>query len=908
MAEKPVLTLAYPQGNELGQLGAYQDLNFDGVLNSYSTISFKYPRFASQGKLSNLYDEIESKMLIKAKGLGEYIITSCEEENTGAESYYQITADSSEVQMCHRKINLLNGTYKFYDILNPETTFLGLILKYLPTWEIGYVSADLMTKYRTFDVPDSTLYDFLMNEASQTYECMFAFDTVNRIVNAYTVEDITKNSDIFIGYHNFLKSEKITEVSDEMSTVMSCYGGDGVNIASVNPLGSVYLYNFSHFKHMMSPSLKEALNKWEELYSQQKTEYSGLLAELKTKNTSLIFAQANLKDAETKKTAAEDVQSVQISGGRTDSADYQTTLQELSEANALISKYSAEIETIEAEKKVIQEKQKVINDSLKFSVDAGIFSEEDLLELEHFKFESTHQDSNFIITDVMTVVEQQDMMEQLYEQSSKLIEQVAHPTYNITADAVNFLFIEKLSPVIDAIYDSSKPETLKQLLGVKFHLEVTEDEWIEPVLLKFHVNFDDPTDFSLEFSNRYRLNNALWTYADLMGEAVSSAGSISFDYAAIKTWNNHRNELLDFANNSLDMTKNNLVNNPEDQTFLIDGTGLRGRSLTEEGQATGRGIWITADTIAFSDDNFNTVRTAVGLIPTDNDTFHYGVNAEVLIGKMIFGSELTIANESNTMKMDSSGLTVETDKNRILLNPDDGILIQKKNGNQYTNQFYADSEGNIVLTGDITATGGTIGGFVITEDSISSPNGNIKLNKNGTATIGMMSVDTNSTTFNGNIYAKNIQYGGVAGTLNGGAITGSTITANQIQSSTITAGKIAGNAISYGSSCVDTKSFDQVYAKTAYVNELIADVITTELLNSGKVKIASGGGLSWDTGCSITSKVRESSAQGANSYLIVNNGIDTTNMLCVNLYLNGELVRKASTVGEIPSNARVLYI
>ena len=839
MAEKPVLTLAYPQGKELGQLGSYQDLGFDGVLNSYSTITFKYPYYGSENKKSNLYDFIESKMLLKAEGLGEYIVTECEETNTGAEHFLQITASTSEVQMCHRKINLLNGTYKFYDLLNPENTFLGLVLKYLPTWKIGYVSSELMSKYRTFDIPDSTLYDFLMNEASQTYECMFTFDTIKKEINAYTIEDITKTSDIFIGYGSYLKSETVREVSDEMTTVMSCYGGDGVNIASVNPLGSVYLYNFDHFKHMMTDELRDALGQWENRYAELQVNYSELLAELKETNSKLITAQANLKDAESKKLAAEGVQSVQISGGQTNTSDYQNTLKELADAEALIKQYQSEIAVIETKKKGIQEQQKSINDSLKFSTDAGIFSEENLLELEYFKFESTHQDDNFIVTDGMSIVEQQDMMEQLYEQSKKLIAQVSHPTYEITADAVNFLFIEKLAPFINKIYDPSKPETLKQLLGVKFNLEVEEDEWIEPVLLKFHVNFDNPTDFSLEFSNRYRLNDALWTYADLMGEAVSTSGNISFDYSSIKEWNSHRNDLVEFANNSLDMTRNNLVNNPEDQTFLIDHTGLRGHSVLE-GAATGRGIWLTADTLAFSDDNFHTVRTAIGLIPTENGINNYGVNAEVLIGKMIFGSELTIANENNTMKMDGNGFTVETDYNRILLNPDDGILIQKKNGSSYINQLYADNKGNLVLEGNITASGGSVGGFEITENSIKSPNGNIVLNSDGTATIGDLSIRNGSANFDGTIYADQISVRngnyldtGVigSGTITGSKLQNSTITATQIAGSTITsseiasgtikAGNIGSNQIKYTSSCVDSASFDVLVANVIKTGETI---------------------------------------------------------------------------------------
>lgn len=942
MAERPVLTLAYPQGKELGQLGNYKDFVYDPVLTSYSTISFQYPYYGAEGQISNLYDEIVSYMLIKAEGLGEFIIISCEENATGAERYLDITAATSEVQMCHRKINLLNGTYKFYDLLNPEETLLGQIVKYIPTWKVGYVSTELMSKYRTFDIPDSTLYDFVMNNVSQTYECIFRFDNVNKTINAYSIDEATKNSDIFIGYGNFLRSEKIEEVSDELTNVMSCYGGDGVNIASVNPLGSVYLYDFSHFKHMMSDSLKDALEKWETLYDVQREKYSDLLANLKEVNGRLIIAQANLRDAESEKTAAEGVQSAQIAGGLTGTGEYQNTLSKLNAANALITKYTYEVESIKAEVQAIKQKQKQINDSLKFDVSAGIFTEEDLLELEHFKFESTHQDDNFIITDAMSIVEQQEMMEQLYQQCERLIKQVSHPTYRITADAVNFLFIKKLAPYINQVYDPDKPGTIDQLLGIKFNLEIAPDEWIEPVLIKLHINFDDPTDFSMEFSNRYRLNDTLWTYSELIGDSVSTSGNISFDYSALKTWETHRNELVDFANGSLDATRNQLVNSSEDYTFLIDHTGLRGHSVKSDGTPTGRGIWLTADTLAFSDDNFNTVKTAVGLIPIGN-SYKYGINGEVLIGKMIFGSELTIANESNTMKMDGNGLVVETSTNRIKLNPDDGILIQKRSGNSYTNQLYADSSGNLVLAGGVTATEGSIGGFNITSNSISSPNGNIVLNADGTATIGMMTVGTNSTTFNGKIYASNIQYGGNAGYLDGGAISSGTITSDELGSGAVTSGKIDTGAVTSGKissgaitdakiagGTITTDSinksnfrsyFDEIYATQATVKTLIANALSANTIYvnalEGTVITATSTGSKFAS-LTVTGNLGVQGSLTATGNVTIGNSTSdslsvqsqatfssTVKVSSGKLYLGGKVVYIAAT---LPSNGKYLYV
>ena len=835
MPEKPVLTLAYPQGRELGQIGNYTDFNFDPVFRSYSSISFKFPYSKNN---ADLYDKVCNQMRVKTEELGEFIIASCEEENTGTERYKQITANSSEVQMCRRKVNLLNGTYIFWgnsQSENDESLLGRLICDYLPTWTIGEISADLKNKWRTFDVPDATLYDFLMNEVSEAYECIFVFDTIGRKINAYTTEEAVHDSDIYVGYGNFLKSEKIEEISEEITTVMSCYGGEGVNIASVNPLGSVFLYNFDHFKPMMSESLSHHLGIWERAIKENEGIYKEYVTQLKQKNKELINKKADLRDLESMLAALEDIQAVRVAHGNssdeTDTTDvvfnednqilnaeklkyvvlvaaihkvkgeeapensassevyekvnikieHPDNSPEILDANNSISALEKDIEDLEKDISDIELLKKDINNLLKLEPAeiTGLrdengegFTADDLLELDYFKFESTHQDENYIITDTMDFDRQQDMIQDFYDSCVSLMKNISAPTYNITADTINFLFVEKIAPYVLKTYDPNKPDTLKQLLGVKFHLEIAPDEWIDPVLLKFHVNFDNPSDFSMEFSNKYRLNSAIWTYADLIGDAVSSSGSMSFDYSSVKNWATHKDEMLDFINGNLDVSRNRLVNSSENNDFLIDNTGIRGSSTAKSGGDTNKGIWITADTIAFTTDNWESARTAIGLI---GDTGDYGVNAELLIGKTILGSKLMIGTENNSISIDDNGINLVSDHSTISIKvkkemvEEDGKSVTYDAGisiynNKKDKVFYTDTDGNIVLTGKITATGGQIAGFTITEENknnktvytLSSEGNRIKLSSDGTATLGDLTISAGKANFNGTIYADQI--------------------------------------------------------------------------------------------------------------------------------------------------------
>lgn len=1004
MPEKPVLTLAYPQGIELGQIGNYVDFNFDPVFRSYSSISFKFPYL---DETSDLYEKACNQMRIKSAELGEFIITKCEEENTGAERYKQITADSAEVQMCRRKINLLNGTYRFWGTTDTEKdeSLLGkLICDYLPTWEIEHVSSDLKNKYRTFDVPDATLYDFLMNEVSESYECIFVFDTIGKKINAYTVEEAVHDSDIYVGYGNFIKSEKIEEITDEITTVMSCYGGEGVNIASVNPLGSVFLYNFDHFKPMMSESLSYHLDKWETAIEDNKEQYAKYVTYIKENNRELIKLKADLKDLESMLAALEDVQAARVAHGESEHETDTSTVvfnkdnqisnadnlkyvilvaaihaikgertgtpvtiqspnsqgtpedikptsvtivhpdnsKEIKSVNKNIADIQIAISDLENAIADVEVEKKRINDSLRLATGTKIgFTEADLLELDYFKFESTHQDENYIITDTMDFDRQQDMIQDFYDSCVALMKNVSAPTYNITADAINFLFVEKIASYIMKRYDPYKPETLKQLLGVKFHLEIAPDEWIEPVLLKFHVNFDDPSDFNMEFSNKYRLNSAIWTYADLIGDAVSSSGSMSFDYSSVKNWATHKDEMLDFINGNLDVSKNRLVNNSENNDFLIDNTGIRGSSTIKGGGDTNKGIWITSDTIAFTTDNWESARTAIGLIGNEGD---YGVNAEVLIGKTILGNNMRIGTKDNTVTINNNGINLISDVSTISIKVTEETVTENGERTNYPagisiynakkdRVFYTDTNGNIVLTGNITATGGEIAGFTISKDTttgvqmLKSSNSKIVLKSDGTATLGDLEITNGKANFNGDIYAdqihvRNNQYLDAdvigSGSITGSKLKDSTITATQIKGSTITDKELQDNAITtdkiYAGSVTYSKlnadvvaEFSKIYATEAYVDGLVADCIRTGSTITGTLKFTGGGQLYGIYENGTTGAITIDSILTATSVLSAPTVTATSRLNAPSDFYFENHKIQADNKNDLPGNAIVLY-
>ena len=110
--------------------------------------------------------------------------------------------------------------YSVYEILQLELqrqkdlSFLDCVLENTG-WTVGFVdptynatSEDeeerqpLADKVGKFEVQSQDVYSFLMQNASQYYRCIFDFDTENYKVNAYKVESLGVDTNIFISFHN----------------------------------------------------------------------------------------------------------------------------------------------------------------------------------------------------------------------------------------------------------------------------------------------------------------------------------------------------------------------------------------------------------------------------------------------------------------------------------------------------------------------------------------------------------------------------------------------------------------------------------------------------------------------------------------------------------------------------------
>lgn len=391
---------------------------------------------------------------------------------------------------------------------------------------------------------------------------------------------------------------------------------------------------------------------------------------------------------------------------------------------------------------------------------------------------------------------------ELYEFGVKELSDLATPVYEFSVESGNFVFEQHFKPFRD-----------KLQLGKGVYLNIGNDEVITPYIIEIGLDFEDRSKFSLVFSNRFKRKDNVNTFKDMLDKSYSSSRRFDTNKHTYNQVSNQATKVSQFMNSALDAAANAILA-AANQSVRIDGSGI------SIGGKSGDQIRIVNSMIAMSDNNWSTSSLAIGRFLLDSGESFFGINADVIGGKMIVGNNLVLENETDDgvmqFKVDSSGawlnnssLVFQKDNGgKIIIDPKWGVLggtanLFSTNGTnvvpsfvdedggavlmdddgmpQNTNFFLDINDGKAYFRGSVTATGGDIGGFTIEESLLSSggENGYVAINgsqDNTYSTYAMWVGDTSPYTApfwikkDGEIKATN---GTFSGTLSAAKFTGS---------------------------------------------------------------------------------------------------------------------------------------
>lgn len=282
---------------------------------------------------------------------------------------------------------------------------------------------------------------------------------------------------------------------------------------------------------------------------------------------------------------------------------------------------------------------------------------------------------------------------EFYECAKKEISQSAELQFSISATLNNLLVIDKFKPLLDDF-----------TIGNWIRVEV-DGKIYKLRLLEYEIDYDNLETLNVEFSNVLRSSYGISDQQSIISAVQSMATSYEYTQHQASKGEKSDNVVKDWQQNGLDTTNTQVIGGSDYQNQTWDSHGILLRKYDNiENNYEDNQMRIVNNTIAITNDNWETVKTAIGYyFYTDNNgelKSTYGINAETIVGKLVLGNELYFSNENNTMTFDQNGLIISNGTNTFIVNPEDVNLLKIKNGEE--DVFYVDQDGKLHITGDGT--------------------------------------------------------------------------------------------------------------------------------------------------------------------------------------------------------------
>ena len=336
------------------------------------------------------------------------------------------------------------------------------------------------------------------------------------------------------------------------------------------------------------------------------------------------------------------------------------------------------------------------------------------VEFCSFRREDEYSNQNYI-SDGLDNAELFNQALKFIEIAKKEIYKSATLQHTITSTLHNLLVMDEFKPLVNCFE-----------VGNWIRIQV-DDSIYKLRLTEYEIDFDNIEKITVTFSD---IKTTVDGYSDIEN-IINSAKSISSTYQSTQrqadNGDRSQQQIQHWFNDGLSVANIRLQSDSIDQTQFWNENGmLFRRVIPETEEYDDVQMKIINSTLAITNDNWRSVKAAVGRFSykdmTDGGVWKdgYGINAEVLCGRLILGETLAIYNntttENNSLTFNSDGLIVTGNNNtvRINANPTSG---------EYNNSIFTitrNNDGNEQTLISFDNNGyGLIGGWTISDASIS---------------------------------------------------------------------------------------------------------------------------------------------------------------------------------------------
>lgn len=323
MVEMPTLLLMNRSFRIIGDIHFYDNWRMLLAGNGLDEISFDVHKYVD-GILCPVWDDLVDLKIVDVEGFGRFEIAvdytdsletvksvhgfSLETElaQIGLYEFHVNDEEAADMEITDYSRDNYDSEGNFIPttFYNPKDEKHSLIHRVLadkaPHWGIGYVTPwialgeDVQPEesckfQRTYTADGETIYDFLTGTVSEESNVIFVFDTINRLINCYSLCDCIDQETgetlcRGVGDDTFIYVDKVNladeiDISSDKDSVKNCFrieGGDDVitdMVRAVNMNGSNYIYQFAGFQYDdMSEELRDKLQEYQETMSSKDTQ------------------------------------------------------------------------------------------------------------------------------------------------------------------------------------------------------------------------------------------------------------------------------------------------------------------------------------------------------------------------------------------------------------------------------------------------------------------------------------------------------------------------------------------------------------------------------------------------------------------------------------------------------------
>ena len=321
------------------------------------------------------------------------------------------------------------------------------------------------------------------------------------------------------------------------------------------------------------------------------------------------------------------------------------------------------------------------------------------LEFCTYRREDKYSNENYI-SDGLDNTELFKRALEFFEVAEKEIYKSSESKHSISTTLNNLLSIPKFKNLVKSFNTGN-------------WIRVRIDEKIYKLrLLEYSIDFGDFNNISVEFSDVTKIKNGVSDVKSVLSQASSMASSYSSTKRQASKGAKSNSVLNDWVESGLNATKTKIVDSI-DENLMFGKNAFWCRQYDPITDTySDEQIKIINSTIAITDDNWKTTKTAIGkyyyIDPhTKELKSTYGVNGETIVGRLLIGENLDIANESGNLRFNSTdGFVVENDVNTISMNPNNSSIFNISNDSKVV--FSLNEKGELMVVGNITASSLTL--------------------------------------------------------------------------------------------------------------------------------------------------------------------------------------------------------